>query len=119
MLSDAVAFLTKYDSFLLMAHVAPDGDTLGSCLALQKLLQQLGKQAWVVCDDPLPHLYAFLPGADGLLAPDAAVDAQAFVAVDCADVGRTGSQWDRVGTKPSLCIDHHITNPGGADLPAV
>ena len=116
MLSDAVAFLTKYDSFLLMAHVAPDGDTLGSCLALQKLLQQLGKQAWVVCDDPLPHLYAFLPGADGLLAPDAAVDVQAFVAVDCADVGRTGSQWDRVGTKPSLCIDHHITNPGFADV---
>ena len=116
MLSDAVAFLTKYDSFLLMAHVAPDGDTLGSCLALQKLLQQLGKQAWVVCDDPLPHLYAFLPGADGLLAPDAAVDAQAFVAVDCADVGRTGSQWDRVGTKPSLCIDHHITNPGFAKV---
>ena len=116
MLSDAVAFLTKYDSFLLMAHVAPDGDTLGSCLALQKLLQQLGKQAWVVCDDPLPHLYAFLPGADGLLAPDAAVDAQAFVAVDCADVGRTGSQWDRVGERPSLCIDHHITNPGFADV---
>lgn len=116
MLSDAVAFLTKYDSFLLMAHVAPDGDTLGSCLALQKLLQQLGKQAWVVCDDPLPHLYAFLPGADGLLAPDAAVDVQAFVAVDCADVGRTGSQWDRVGERPSLCIDHHITNPGFADV---
>ena len=116
MLSDAVAFLTKYDSFLLMAHVAPDGDTLGSCLALQKLLQQLGKQAWVVCDDPLPHLYAFLPGADGLLAPDAAVDAQAFVAVDCADIGRTGSQWARVGERPSLCIDHHITNPGFADV---
>ena len=116
MLSDAVAFLTKYDSFLLMAHVAPDGDTLGSCLALQKLLQQLGKQAWVVCDDPLPHLYAFLPGADGLLAPDAAVDVQAFVAVDCADVGRTGSQWARVGERPSLCIDHHITNPGFADV---
>ena len=116
MLSDAVAFLTKYDSFLLMAHVAPDGDTLGSCLALQKLLQQLGKQAWVVCDDPLPHLYAFLPGADGLLAPDAAVDAQAFVAVDCADVGRTGSQWARVGERPSLCIDHHITNPAFATV---
>ncbi|MBR2605238.1 MAG: bifunctional oligoribonuclease/PAP phosphatase NrnA [Clostridia bacterium] len=116
MLSDAVAFLTKYDSFLLMAHVAPDGDTLGSCLALQKLLQQLGKRAQVICDDPLPHLYAFLPGADGLLAPDAAVDVQAFVAVDCADVGRTGSQWDRVGERPSLCIDHHITNPGFADV---
>ena len=114
MLNDAVAFLTEYDSFLLMAHVAPDGDTLGSCLALKLLLEQLGKKAWVVCDDPMPHLYAFLPGADELLAPDAAVDAHAFVAVDCADIGRTGSQWSRVGTKPSLCIDHHITNPAFA-----
>ena len=114
MLSDAVAFLNEYDSFLLMAHVAPDGDTLGSCLALRLLLEQLGKKAWVVCDDPMPHLYAFLPGADKLLAPDAAVDVQAFVAVDCADIGRTGSQWSRVGKKPSLCIDHHITNPAFA-----
>ena len=114
MLTDAVAFLTEYDSFLLMAHVAPDGDTLGSCLALKLMLEQLGKKAWVVCDDPLPHLYAFLPGADELLAPDAAVDAHAFVAVDCADIGRTGSQWSRVGKKPSLCIDHHITNPAFA-----
>ena len=116
MLSDAVAFLTKYDSFLLMAHVAPDGDTLGSCLALQKLLQQLGKQAWVVCDDPMPHLYAFLPGADELLPPDEAVAAEAYIAVDCADVGRTGSQWGRVGEKPSLCIDHHVTNPAFAQV---
>ena len=116
MLSDAVAFLSKYDSFLLTAHVAPDGDTLGSCFALKLLLEQLGKRAWVVCDDPMPHLYAFLPGADELLPPDATVDAQAFVAVDCADVGRAGSQWGRVGTQPSLCVDHHITNPGFAQV---
>ena len=116
MLSDAVAFLKEHTDFLLVAHVAPDGDTLGSCLALQKLLQQLGKQAWVVCDDPLPHLYAFLPGADGLLAPDAAVDAQAFVAVDCADAGRAGTIWQRAGERPSLCIDHHVTNPAFAQV---
>ena len=116
MLSDAVAFLKEHIDFLLIAHVAPDGDALGSCLALRLLLKQLGKKAWVVCDDPMPHLYAFLPGADELLSPDAAVDAQAFVAVDCADVGRAGSQWGRVGTQPSLCIDHHITNPGFAQV---
>lgn len=114
MLNDAVRFLEERDNFLLMAHVAPDGDTLGSCLALKLLLEQLGKRAQVICDDPVPHLYAFLPGATDVLPPDASVDADVFVAVDCADMGRTGSQWSRVGTKPSLCIDHHITNQGFA-----
>ena len=116
MLNDAVAFLTKYDSFRLIAHVAPDGDALGSCLALQRLLSQLGKRAWVVCDDPMPHLYAFLPGAAEVLPGDATVDADAFVAVDCADIGRTGSQWSRLGERLSLCIDHHVTNPAFADV---
>ena len=116
MLSDAVAFLRAHTDFLLIAHVAPDGDAFGYCLALQKLMQKLGKRARVICDDPVPHLYGFLPGAGEVLPGDAAVDAAAFVAVDCADVGRTGSQWDRVGTKPSLCIDHHITNPAFATV---
>ena len=64
MLNEAVAFIETHSDFLLIAHVAPDGDAFGSCLALQKLLEQLGKRARVVCDDPVPHLYAFLPGAD-------------------------------------------------------
>ena len=112
MLTDVVRFLRDHDNFLLIAHVAPDGDTLGSCLALQQLLRHLGKAARVVCDDPVPHLYAFLPGADQILTADAPVEAAAFVAVDCADTGRTGSQWDRVGTRPSLCIDHHVPEAG-------
>ena len=116
MISDAVAFLRVHSDFLLIAHVAPDGDAIGSCLALKQLLEQMGKRARVICDDPVPHLYAFLPGANKVLPKDAMTDAEAFVAVDCADVGRTGGQWSRVGTKPSLCIDHHITNPGFADV---
>ena len=116
MRNDAVAFLRAYDSFLLIAHVSPDGDTLGSCLALQWLLRQLGKAARVVCDDPVPHLYGFLPGAEDVLPGDAAGDAQAFVAVDCADEARAGRPWQRAGEKPTLCIDHHITNPGFAQV---
>ena len=116
MLSDAVAFLKEHTDFLLIAHVAPDGDALGSCLALKLLLEQMGKRARVVCDDPMPHLYAFLPGAEGVLFKDAAAEEAALVAVDCADVGRTGGQWAKKGTRPSLCIDHHITNPAFADV---
>ncbi len=116
MLNDAVAFLSKYDSFLLIAHVAPDGDAFGSCLALQMLLRRLGKTAQVICDDPVPHLYGFLPGAQAVLPGNADADAEAFVAVDCADIGRTGKQWQRAKGKPSLCIDHHVTNPAFADV---
>ena len=116
MISDAVAFLREHTDFLLIAHVAPDGDTLGSYLALKRLLEQLGKGARVICDDPMPHLYAFLPGIDGVLPSDSPADAEAFVAVDCADAGRAGKPWSRVGTRPSLCIDHHITNPGFAQV---
>ncbi len=116
MISDAAAFLREHTDFLLIAHLAPDGDTLGSCLALQMLLHRLGKQARIICDDPVPHLYAFLPGADQVLPEEAAADAEAFVAVDCADKNRAGHQWRRVGEKPSLCIDHHITNPGFAQV---
>ena len=116
MISDAVAFLKEHTDFLLVAHVAPDGDTLGSCLALQRLLAQLGKRARVISDDPVPHLYAFLPGADQVIESDGAVDAEAYVAVDCADAGRAGSVWQRAGEKPSLCIDHHVTNPAFAQV---
>ena len=116
MISDALSFLKEHESFLLVAHVAPDGDTLGSCLALQGLLKQLGKQAQIICDDPMPHLYAFLPGTAEVLLGDAAVAAEALIAVDCADIGRTGKQWDRAGERPTLCIDHHVTNPGFAQV---
>ena len=116
MISDALSFLKEHESFLLVAHVAPDGDTLGSCLALQGLLRQLGKQAQIICDDPMPHLYAFLPGTAEVLLGDAAVAAEALIAVDCADIGRTGKQWDRAGERPTLCIDHHVTNPGFAQV---
>ena len=44
MLNEAVAFIEAHSDFLLIAHVAPDGDAFGSCLALQKLLEQLGKR---------------------------------------------------------------------------
>ena len=111
MINDAVAFLNSYSEFLLIAHVAPDGDTLGSCLALKHLLHQMDKQAKVICDDPVPHMYAFLPGADEVLTGTTAVDAEAVVTVDCADAGRAGRQWTKAIGKPSLCIDHHITNP--------
>ena len=60
MLQDAVRFLRAHDDILLIAHVSPDGDTLGSCFALYGALLELGKHAQVVCENNDGfHTYSF------------------------------------------------------------
>jgi len=95
-LLDAVRFLRANDDILLIAHVSPDGDTLGSSFALFGALQDLGKRVQVVCEDPVPAIYRFLPFSDQLLLP-----AQARPLFRAA--------------KATLNIDHHGTNDRYAD----
>lgn len=111
MLQDAVRFLRAYDDILLIAHVSPDGDTLGSSFALYGALLDLGKHAQVVCEDPIPATYRFLPFSDQLKTPEEARPAEAAVCVDCADLARTGRCVALFqAAKATLNIDHHGTN---------
>ena len=111
MLQDAVRFLRAYDDLLLIAHVSPDGDTLGSSFALYGALLELGKRAQVVCEDPVPAIYRFLPFSDQLIPPEQARPAQAVVCVDCADLARTGRcETLFQAAEATLNIDHHGTN---------
>ena len=116
MLLDAVRFLRANDDILLIAHVSPDGDTLGSSFALFGALQDLGKRVQVVCEDPVPAIYRFLPFSDQLLLPEQARPAEAVVCVDCADVARAGRCEPLFrAAKATLNIDHHGTNDRYAD----
>ena len=116
MLLDAVRFLRAYDDILLIAHVSPDGDTLGSSFALYGALLELGKRAQVVCEDPVPAIYRFLPYSDQLIPPEQAKPAEAVVCVDCADVARAGRCEPLFhAAKATLNIDHHGTNDRYAD----
>ena len=111
MLQDAVRFLRTHDDILLIAHVSPDGDTLGSCFALYGALLELGKHAQVVCEDPVPAIYRFLPFSEQLIPPEQAKPAEAVVCVDCADVTRTGRCEPLFrAASATLNIDHHGTN---------
>ncbi len=111
MLQDAVRFLRAYDDILLIAHVSPDGDTLGSSFALYGALLELGKRAQVVCEDAVPAIYRFLPFSDQLIPPEQAKPADAVVSIDCADIGRTGRSEPLFrAAKATLNIDHHGTN---------
>ena len=111
MLQDAVRFLRTHDDILLIAHVSPDGDTLGSSFALYGALLELGKHAQVVCEDPIPAIYRFLPFSDQLIPPEQAHPAEAVVCVDCADLARTGRCASLFrAASATLNIDHHGTN---------
>ncbi len=111
MLQDAVRFLRAHDDFILIAHVSPDGDTLGSSFALYGALLELGKTAQIVCEDTVPAIYRFLPFSNRLTAPREARPAEAVVCVDCADLGRAGACEPLfAGAKYTLNIDHHGTN---------
>ena len=112
-LERAAAFLQSHQSFVLAAHQSPDGDTLGSCLALRAALLGMGKEATVVCPDPVPDYLRFLVGADTVMGTDGIEPPrEAVIYVDCADHGRTGALQFVLEQAPyQFCIDHHGTNP--------
>ena len=69
-LFDAASFIQSHQTFYLAAHQSPDGDTLGSCLALRAALLEMGKAATVVCPDRVPAYLGFLIGADTVIGTD-------------------------------------------------
>ena len=107
-----VSRLLGADDILILCHKNPDGDTLGSGAALCLALRRLGKTAAVLCSDPIPAMYAFLPITvfDGSFAP------RFVVAVDVAGIQLFGDKnnMPRYAEHVDLCIDHHASNSGYA-----
>ena len=104
-------FLHEHDDYLLISHISPDGDTIGSALALFHVLRLHGKRVQIVCTDRVPLSIAFLPGAGEVIVPDKAVRAENVIAIDCADkrrLGKAESLFDNA--KNTFNIDHHDTN---------
>lgn len=113
-LSDAVRLLGREHRFILVGHVHPDGDCLGSVLALGLALEQLGKQVCWLAELPLPGMYLFLPGSDRFQAvPPPAFSDAPVVTLDCGDQTRlTYSGGNRI----ALSIDHHVSNNEFAEV---
>ena len=113
--------LGERDDFVICGHVSPDGDCIGSQLALMHALRSLGKRA--VCllakDEPIDARLAFLPGSDGLV-PAALYDGPAatFVAVDVPMRDRMNSAAAHLldACAFSATIDHHAYDERMTDL---
>ena len=112
-LAEVADALRARDRLLVTTHENPDGDALGSLLATQLALEQLGKDTVIFLsgETPLPAEYGFLP-LEGLLRrlPDDARE-RAVVAVDCANESRLGRDGAALlGADLVIDIDHHHDN---------
>ena len=110
--------LREHQRFAILSHVRPDGDALGSQLALALSLQQLGKDVRVWNEDGMLEKYSFLPRAELLTKPPStADDVDVAIALDTAIQNRLGTTFAAIGsTKIWINIDHHRSNPGYGDL---
>ncbi|BDG59405.1 DHH family phosphoesterase [Caldinitratiruptor microaerophilus] len=98
---------------LFFLHVSPDGDTIGSSLAVCRAARALGKEAWCVGVDPVPRIYQFLPGWTELFRPWQELDGEwdLGVLLDCGDRSRVGPAEPLLGRcRRTLNVDHHATN---------
>lgn len=109
---------------VVMAHVNPDGDTLGSMLAIARVLEQAGIKVDRIMHDEVPEIYRFFPDQEKVLCSLKEEDLKKLsdnydlsFSLDCGSVARlatAGSIWQKAKFKCN--IDHHLSNPLYGDL---
>jgi phosphoesterase RecJ-like protein len=104
--------LTESQAIFMSTHINPDGDAIGSLIALGLGLQQHGKHIYLYNASPIPAVYRFLPGVQlvqQVLPESSAWDTA--VVLDCGTLDRIGVAVDFVRGLPQVInIDHHVTN---------
>jgi phosphoesterase RecJ-like protein len=101
------------DRFLLTTHENPDGDALGSLLAMKRILERLGKDAVMFLaakEFPLPVEYRFLPLDEVFHEPPADIADRVVIFLDCGNIDRMPLDFLREGESKVINIDHHHDN---------
>lgn len=106
-IKEVVRAIGKAQTILIVSHVNPDGDAIGSQLGLGLALLHAGKKIILACEDPVPVHLQFLPGSE-LVTPNVSEEADLSIAVDCGSANRMGSiRRTFFKAKNTVQIDHH------------
>jgi phosphoesterase RecJ-like protein len=111
--------LRAHSSFVILSHVRPDGDAIGSQLALGFSLLAMGKSVRLINEDGLPENLSFLPGSERIeLPPTDPIAAEVAIALDTATRPRLGERALHAASMATVWIniDHHISNTNFGDL---
>ena len=115
-LDDILNEIQIAEKIVILTHEAPDGDAIGSSLAMKLALRQLGKE----CDVIVPEyskLFSFLPGAKEMMQESSIKEYDLAIALDCGDLKRLKSGEEYFETaKRKVQIDHHGSNTMFGDL---
>lgn len=106
---EVAAAIHARNTFLLTSHARPDGDAIGSSVALALALQRIGKQATVVLRDPVPQAYRDFPAIDRIqFSAEVSTPADAVIVLECGEISRPGLAGLERYT--IVNIDHHLGN---------
>lgn len=123
MYTELIQAIHAHENFVVISHFRPDGDAIGSTLALGLALQSMGKKVQLWNQDPCPARYAFLQGSDLLqpIPPALPQEVDCFICVDTGDIKRIGNAGMELFAEApfTVNIDHHQTNTRYAKLNVV
>jgi len=116
--SQIIKALESADNVLIVSHVFPDGDALGSQLALSEIFESLGKNTYCYCQEFAAAMYEFLPGFEKVKNELPEIGRfDAAVAVDCGDRFRLGHAMEEIlQIQPFVVIDHHAGHKKFGDI---
>ena len=116
--SKIVETIQAAKTIVLVTHVFPDGDALGSQIGFGHILESLGKQVSMFCDQPVSYLYNFLPGSEKVVTELPTTEGvDCVIALDCGDQQRLGQNLDvLLKMEPFIVIDHHAGHKDFGDM---
>jgi len=104
--------IKKFNKFLITSHINPEGDAIGSQVAMACLLKKLGKDFAMLDDSPVPNILRFMKGTEHILKEmPHDFNYQAVIILDSPDLGRIGRVNEYIKKDAAMInIDHHISN---------
>lgn len=117
-MEQAIQLIEKSNNIFIISHINPDGDNLGSSLALALSLKKINKNVMVVKNDIVPKSFTFLPGIDLIKEYNNDSDSvDLLIVLDCSDENRLGENKKLLEiSKKVINIDHHISNTNFGDI---
>ncbi len=116
-LAEIAQAIRQANTIFIFSHVAPDGDNMGSSIALQKTFTKMGKTAKIFLEDEVPEFIRFLVDDTCTDKFEGMQGAELSFAVDCGDLKRLGKRQELFSSgKATINIDHHMANTYFAGL---
>ena len=108
-LDNIIEEIKKAESIVILTHETPDGDAIGSSLAMKVALKQLGKNADVIIKE-VPKIFDFLPERESIKTSSYIEKYDLAISLDCADFKRLVGNEYFEKAKQTIVIDHHSSN---------